>query len=257
MKINGINNRGAIGQALALNPGGLADDTTDGGYYYAPPADSGSDYSGDYGFDYYDTANGIYYDSYGNAWDVVGSGIFSNQDFTPDATDENGFPILNINTTGSDPLKEIDLSALGQTLDWWQAINADPSLPTVLPAVPVSIPLILQVPDSGIIPPGLVLPPVFNAMPPKQLAAIKKALQNQIQKAAASSSPSGASAGSKPQAVKPSAGGQCPAGYAMSAGGYCVLKQTSAAQSQTLSGILQNPIYLIGGAILLVLLAKK
>ena len=228
---------------------GFGDDQTDyadggGGYYDAPPADSGSDYSGDYGygFDYYDSANGIYYDSYGNAWDVIGSGVFSNQDFTPDSVDENGFPILNINTTGNDPLKEIDLSALGQTLDWWKEINADPTIGT-LPAVPVSPQLILQIPDSGIVPPGLVLPPVLNAMPPKKRAAIKKTLQNQIQKAAASGGSSGASSASRPSQVAPSANKTCPPGYTLNAAKTaCMLNQAPQAAATDFTSLLKNPL---------------
>lgn len=247
-------NHEAIG--AGINYAGMGDYSSDSGLYN-PPADSGSDYG--YGLDYYDQQSGIYYDQYGNQWDVVGSGIFANQDNTADGYDPNGLPVVRITTdVNGDPSGNVDLSALGQTLDWWRAISTDPSLPATLPAVPVSIPLILQIPDSGIPPPGLNLPPVVNALPPNALAKLKQVLKNIAQngKATAGGSPSGSSSGSRPQAVKPSAGGQCPAGYTMSAGGYCLLNKT-ATTNNSLSGILSNPLYLLGGAILLVLLAKK
>ena len=249
------NNRQAIGRNIL----GTMGDTGDGGGgsydAYDPNNYTVEGGDGGYGFDYYDAATGIYYDAYGNQYDVVGSGIFGGAGDSY-GIGADGVPVLRIQTdeTGT-PYGNVDLSALGQTIDWWNQINADPSIDITLPAITASIPLILQIPDSGVVPPGLNLPPVLNALPPKKLAAIKKALQNIAQNGKSSGTSS--SAGSKPQAVKPSAGGQCPAGYTMSAGGYCLLNPTNTQTNQTLAGVLSNPIYLIGGAILLVLLAKK
>ncbi len=223
---------------------GFGDDYTDaadggGGYYDAPPADSGSDYfdSPYYGSDYWDAANGLYYDTYGNVWNAPQVGA----DITIDSSEYDYW-------TGGD----IDLSVLSQTPSWLNELNADSSLPVTLPAAHIPPQLILQIPDSGIVPPGLVLPPVLNAAPPKKLAAIKKALQNQIQKAAASGSGqgSGASAGSKPQAVQPSQTGTCPPGYTLNAAKTaCLLNQQPSGTG--FMQLLQNPLVwiLILGAV--------
>lgn len=219
---------------------GFGDDQTDyadggGGYYDAPPADSGSDYwdassyfdSPYYGSDYWDAANGIYYDSYGNVWDAPQVGA----DIQIDSSDYDYW-------TGGD----IDLSVLNQTPSWFEQLNSDPAIGP-LPAVPVSPQLILQIPDSGIVPPGLVLPPVLNAMPPKKLAAIKKALQNQIQKAAASGGSSGASSASRPSQVAPSANKTCPPGYTLNAAKTaCMLNQAPRAASTDFTSLLKNPL---------------
>ena len=256
---------------------GFGDDYTDaadggGGYYDAPPADSGSDYfdSPYYGSDYWDAANGLYYDTYGNVWNAPQVGA----DLTIDSSEYDywtggdiDLSVLNqtpswlneLNADSSLPVTltidsseydywtggDIDLSVLSQTPSWLNELNADSSLPVTLPAAHIPPQLILQIPDSGIVPPGLVLPPVLNAAPPKKLAAIKKALQNQIQKAAASGSGqgSGASAGSKPQAVQPSQTGTCPPGYTLNAAKTaCLLNQQPPGAGTGFMQLLQNPL---------------
>lgn len=235
--------------------GGFGDDMTDnadggGGYYYAPPADSGSDYTDPntfdpsyfdspyYGSDYWDAANGVYYDTYGNVWSAPQVGA----DITIDSSEYDYW-------TGGD----IDTSVLNQTPAWMNELNADPTI-GILPAAHVAPQLILQIPDSGIVPPGLVLPPVLNALPPKKLAALKKALQNQTQKAAqAASSGASGSAASRPQTVQPSSNKTCPPGYTLNAAKTaCMLNQAPSAATG-FTQLLQNPLVwiLVLGAVVL------
>ena len=54
---------------------GLNDDNPDA----APPPADGGDSGGYYSYgdgSSYDWQSGIFYDQYGNAWDVIGSGVF-------------------------------------------------------------------------------------------------------------------------------------------------------------------------------------
>lgn len=202
---------------------------------------------GDGYYTYYDQAAGIYYDEYGNQWDVGGVGYWDD----PALYD----PILvSQQTTTLGPDSQVNLSRLYDTQEWQDLWNG---APVQLPNATVPASYILQIPDSGIIPPGLILPPTLNALPPSTLAKIKAALAKIAKNVSLSAgSGSGAAAGGRPQAVQANAQGQCPPGYQKTAAGQCALVSGNPPSTAT-TGFLSNPLFLLLAAIGLVILAKR
>ena len=218
---------------------GLNDDNPDA----APPPADGGDSGGYYSYgdgSSYDWQSGIFYDQYGNAWDVIGSGVFDT-------------PTLYIGSETT--YAPVDLANYDVNL-------AHLDLPVQLPDVSVPGSFIRSLYDDGTPPPGLNLPPVYNAVPPNIWAKIKQAAKAQAQKAAATSgggSSSGASA-SKPAQVAPNkTTGQCPAGYVLGTanGKPACLLVDKGSNAQTWSGFLQNPLYVILAVIAIAYIAKK
>ena len=241
--------------ACGLRPVGMGDDTATNSLM-----DSGSSY-----FDYYDSAAGVYYDEFGNPWDVPAGGppvytdSFGNSwftdptgQFTGSEYDYQGNYIGGL-VDVSDPVTgDINLAKLGQTWEWTETNGGSP---VQLPNVSLPYSYILQIPDSGIIPPGLSLPPVVNALPPSVLAKLKAALAKVAKNVSMSAgSGSGAAAGGRPLAVQPNAQGQCPTGYAKNAAGQCVLVSAKPAST---GNLFSNPLYLFLAAIGLILLVKR
>lgn len=124
-------------------------------------------------------------------------------------------------------------SDLQNTLNWWDTITGGHSIGGDLAAAST---------------------PPINATKSDKLAWLKKLAEAAKKQLASGARPATVSSGAQPKATQPNAAGQCPAGYAKNAAGQCV-QQPKATATDMLGGI--NPLYLIGGALLLVLLAKK
>jgi hypothetical protein len=265
-----------------------------GGYYdgydfsdpgLTPDTPLGGDWSFD-GYGWLDSTTGLYVDEFGGVYDTWGVG--SNQDFTPDTTDEFGNPLIRFSTDdyGQPDWEQIsqtwgtaswdssyedvavdhstgtvDLSALQQTLDWWNAIADDPAPePVTLPPVTYDAGYILSVPSTTLAsdpnaPPALKKPSTWDK--------IKQAVAPQIQKAAQAAASGAVAPGAKPQSVKPpttkpNAQGQCAPGYVLNPQTkQCVLLSPKPPANSFWQTLTNNPLYLLGGAILLVLLAKR
>ena len=221
-----------------------------GGDNYANPPEDLSIYGptggGDYSFDQNSWS--------ANDWNWLTGG--GNEPFWSDVYGD--WTITNPTETGGQ-----DYSDLSTTLDWWTGITGIAPDPFYLPD-PNSIDwsLIEQTFPYVSLPtttPGYS--PVIDAPPPRNASAQAKRewlkrIAEALKKGQANAAPGGASS-AKPQTAQPNAAGQCPTGYAKNAAGQCVLiPKTAQPTAQNLLGGI-NPLYLLGGAVLLVLLAKK
>jgi hypothetical protein len=233
------------------------DNSTGGDYYngdWQPTGDGG----------WYDEYNGIYVDQYGGWYDMTGGGdgsggqwgqydngewyytIDSPDYTTPGINDSDLQDTLSwwgsldavVNENNVDTL--FNNSDLQDTLSWWESVTGGHSLGGDLAVINEK--------------------PPATATKSDKLAWLKK-LANAAKKQVASGqkpSSGGASAGgaSGAKTAQPNAAGQCPAGYVKNATGQCVQQPKPTANAAGLFGNI-DPIYLIGGAVLLVLLAKK
>lgn len=215
----------------------------------------------DYYWDYgdgskFDPNDYLYWDEYGNAWDVLDLGWWDDppvgQDFTADGYDAAGNVVVRITTSESGDLSgNVDLHELGNSLDWW---NVNQGAPIVLPAITYDAGYILTVPSTTLAsdpnaPPALKVPGNWDK--------IKQALQTIAKNGRAVATSGGASAGGggKPSTVAASQQGQCPQGYAKNAAGQCQLIPTK--QTGGLSDLLSNPLLLILGIIAVAVISKK
>lgn len=205
------------------------DNSTGGDYYngdWQPTGDGG----------WYDEYNGIYVDQYGGWYDMTGGGDGSGGQWGQYDNGEWYYTIDSPDYT----TPGINDSDLQDTLSWWESVTGGHSLGGDLAVINEK--------------------PPATATKSDKLAWLKK-LANAAKKQVASGqkpSSGGASAGgaSGAKTAQPNAAGQCPAGYVKNATGQCVQQPKPTANAAGLFGNI-DPIYLIGGAVLLVLLAKK
>lgn len=215
------------------------------------------------GSGWFDPYSGLYFDPYGGVYDTLGTGIFDNQDTTPLGVDEYGNPLIRFNTDETiTPDTSINLQDLQSTLDWWNQISTDPDLATVtLPNITYDAGYILNTPTSVIEnDPQAPKLPNGQKLPAKVIEALKKAAAAVLAKrqaAAGGSSSGGNSAAGKPATTQPNAQGQCPQGYVLNPQTkQCVLIPAKP-NSDLLTTLTSNPLYLMLGAIGLILLVKK
>lgn len=206
-----------------------------------------------YGDGWYDPSTGVFVDQYGGWYDTWGTG---GDVAEPYWSDEYGWTISNPTETGLAPDWDTISATWGQA-DWNAPDDmfADYVVDDWLDYArnnPLGTPTYDRVYNP---------PPPRTATKADKLAWLKK-LGQQAAKTLGSggAKPSGSGAaagGAKPQTASPNAQGECPPGYVKNpATGQCVkVPAQQGARGFDLSGI--DPLWLIGGAVLLVLLAKK
>lgn len=232
-----------------------------------------------------------YYTDYGS-YDFWGGGDYTTPGISPYSFDQNDLQQTldwwsnlsagtgvgyDPNSLYSDPNAYIDENGvlhigsysdqygdLNQTLDWWNNITTTSEPSVVWPDVDnIDWDWVLY--DPGIVlPTGINLPPVYDPPPPKtapkadKTAWLKKLAENALKRASSSGGAAGGSAGgSRPATTQPNAQGQCQQGYQLNAAKtQCVLIPTKPA-TDLLTTLKENPLYLLLGAIALILLAKK
>lgn len=248
------------------NPPDFWDYSGGGGWGGGDNSTSGDDYwgnwtpTGDGGW--FDADSGVYVDQYGGWFDVWNSGGGDGW-----RQDDNGEWIYTIDS--SEPGTGINDGDLYNTLDWWSTLDTgvdETNVDDVLNNSDLLNTLdwwayITGGGDAGGDLDVVKQKPPVNASKKDKLAWLKKladAAKKQVASGQRPSSGGGGAGGAVgAKTAQPNAAGQCPAGYAKNAAGQCV--QQSAKPAASAAGLFGNidPIWLVGGAVLLVLLAKK